>query len=129
MLGRGSGACGWLVALLVAGCTSTPDGPPVLTISDWHSIGMVVSEPPGIFCGTCNDPTGHGAPCPAGPTSRDTCSFTFTAGTEVSLAIGGQSLYFDTVCWFPPATTETLGCRFVVEGPVTVGIRGLIAVR
>lgn len=117
------------VAVALAGCgdhrpAADASIPPASLVAVNHAmVGMVVSEPAGIRCGTCQRPQTRGVPCPPGPVTDRTCSHDFALGTEVTLSLVGEDVYTDFVCASQEDHTVT-GCSFVIAAPVTVGVWG-----
>jgi len=98
---------------------SGPSGGTILTVSKHADSGMVVSDPPGIRCGTCEP----GLPCAPGSPSGHTCDFGFEPGTMISLSLVGQSIYTDYVCGSEP-DMAVITCSFVFTTSITMGVWG-----
>jgi hypothetical protein len=117
-----------------AGCgddeaPSSPDafsGPATVTV-DRQFIGLVTSEPPGIYCGKCDDMRG-GLPCPQ-PPSGNVCRFDFEAGTQLTLKLHHYGLYFAFRCAAQDPEVVLPGCALTVTAPTTIKITGAIAGR
>lgn len=103
---------------------AAPTGPFTVTVV-MNSLGVAMSDPPGIVCGKCSD-AGSGVPCPLpDPNQAATdCSHAFDAGTTVSFGIGGQEVYDGDFCEFPANTGQPKPCTFVVTQDTTVSVTG-----
>jgi hypothetical protein len=118
-----------LMLISVAGCTDAPSGPFTVTVNK-HSIGVVLSDPPGLSCGMCNLETGT-APltCPfADPTHVGTdCSHVFDAGTQLTFSLVGHDIYDQVWCQYGQNGPPLQPCTFVVTQDVTVAVTGTAA--
>jgi hypothetical protein len=113
---------------LMAGCAD-PSGPFTVTVMK-QGVGIVVSDPPGITCGSCaGDPNIH---CPS-PEPSTACSYAFAAGTTVAFTITEQEVYAGFLCDYAPKTVVPLaspaGCTFVVTRDTAVTVGGSEAFR
>jgi hypothetical protein len=125
----------WLLVLVLASCRdpgarrdagSGPDtasGSPSLTVNVRAMVGMVVSAPAGIRCGTCQTTQTGGTPCPPGARTDRACTSDFAAGTRVTLSLVGQDTYTDYVCAEEPANTVR-PCEIVISTPIMIGVWG-----
>ena len=89
---------------------------------------MVVSEPPGIECGSCAYPPGMTCP---DPQFGGACSFEFESGTQIRLGLADQMIYFAAGCLdgVPPSAPAIPNCVFTITYPMTVTVQGLEAIR
>jgi hypothetical protein len=96
-----------------------------LTI-DRRAVGMVVSNPPGIQCGSCAYPM-----CPDPQTASD-CSADFAPGTQITLMLTRQMTYFAVHCTSNPPAIDTTGsnveCAFAMPQSATVAVTGARAI-
>jgi hypothetical protein len=134
-----------LALIAMVGCSShhdapgpapAPDAAPAATGPFTVNVtktghGIVVSDPPGIMCGSCDDP--H-VTCPLpDPTQPATeCSHAFDAGTSVNLIIIAQELYGTYSCMYSPAAASPGAgsdgpCTFTVSQDMDVNITGVEA--
>jgi hypothetical protein len=115
-----------LALLGLVGCESDT-GPFTVTVKG-SFIGIAVSDPPGIQCGSCADDP-H-IPCPP-PGHFTACSASFAIGTTVNLFITAQSVYSGAGCTSDPMVpvVPSAGCMFMVTQDTTVTLGGAEAFR
>lgn len=117
-----------LAALAACGSSSSgadAAGPWAVTVDHSNVVGMVVSDPSGILCGSCAiSPQG----CPGEPAMGSDCAATFPVGTSVTLRVTEQSVYAGISCLFDGSTTAST-CTFTPTHATTVVVRGSTALR
>ena len=106
----------------------TGAGPFTVTIA--HPVaGVIISDPPGMMCGTCDDQL-ISCPLPDRSQPGTVCSYSFAEGTTVSLQVVAQEVYADVFCSLTPKQgTDPIPCTFVVTRDTTVTIEASEAFR